>query len=219
MSPPVEPPPRAAGTRKRRVSLNRRIASAGNILKGVVALLGLLPSVAVIVGLIDIPPSLGQLVKIVTVPVSIVAILAIIAKGEDIARWSANRAAIIFGACALAGSVAAVSYYIFADRHVFEFQDVRMVSPIDPSADIREIIKEWDDQYDQALENSARSDELKALLSRESTSAVVVMILLMVAAQLLLVVAMVGIAWRLAVGADREPDDGTIDQGQSTTGL
>jgi hypothetical protein len=208
MPPPVEPPPPPrTKARRRPISLNRRIASAGNILKGVVALLGLLPSVAVIVGLIDIPPSLGQLVKIVTVPVSIVAILAIIAKGEEIARWSANRAAIVFGACALAGSVAAVSYYIFADRHVFEFQDVRMVSPIEPSADIREIIKEWDDQYDQALENSARSDELKVLLTRESTSAVVAMILLMVTAQLLLVVAMVGIAWRLAVSPDPEPDD------------
>ncbi|HEX8625330.1 MAG TPA: hypothetical protein VF782_09645 [Allosphingosinicella sp.] len=183
------------------------------------ALLGLLPSAAVIVGLIDIPPSLGQLVKIVTVPVSIVAILAIIAKGEDIARWSANRAAIVFGACALVGSVAAVSYYIFADRHVFEFQDVRMVSPIDPSPEILEIIKEWDDQYDLALENSGRNDELKGRLSRESTSAVVVMILLMVLAQLLLVVAMVGIAWRLAMGTDAEPDDGPMDQGQSTTGL
>jgi hypothetical protein len=199
---PVDGPP--AGPPK---SLRARIGSMGNLVKAVIAFLALLPSVAVITDMIDIPPSLGQLVKIVTVPVSVVAIIGLFAQRRTIRRWSGRKAAIVFGCCALFGSAAAVSYYFFAEAHVFEYQGARMVSPIGPSAEIRNIIEPWDDRYDQALDNSPYKDRLQDLLKEESALAVIVMILLMAACQLLLVTAMVGSAWKLVVDDedDREP--------------
>jgi hypothetical protein len=177
------------------------------LVKALIGFLGLLPSVAVITNMIDIPPSLGQLVKIVTIPVSVIAIIGLFAQRRAIRRWSGRKAAIVFGGCALFGVAAAISYYFFAQAHVFEYQGERMVSPIGPSAEIRGIIEPWDDRYDQALDNSPYADRLQDLLKAESALAVIVMILLMAACQLLLVTAMVGFAWKLVVDdeGDQEP--------------
>lgn len=193
---PDPPPPPAAGVAD-------DIASAGNVIKAIVALLALLPPLAVITGLIDIPPSLGQLVKIVTVPVSVIAVMGIFAQRRAISRWSASRAILVFGACALLGSACAVSYYIFAGTHVIEYRDERLVKPIAPSPEIEEIVDAWGGQYDQALAYSPLGEELRRRLGEESVSAILVMIGLMVLAQLLLVAAMVGFAWHLVSESGR----------------
>jgi hypothetical protein len=200
---PVDPP--SAGRRNQKGDVERNLASLGNILRAIIVLIGLLPSVVIITGLIDIPPNLQQLVKIVTIPVSIVGIITIIALGDDIARWSPRKTALIFIICLALGASSTVAYFLFAKGHVIEFKDERLVAPIHPSERVRAIIAPYDDQYDQALENSPRSDELRDLLAQESVVATIVMIVLMVLSQLLLVTAIVGSAWKLVVGTVSNP--------------
>lgn len=197
---PLGRPPRrrpAPGGAPARAGAGGELAAVGNIVKAIVALLGLLPSVALLTGLIEIPASLERLVKLVTVPLGIVAIAAIMLQAPAIRRWSAGRAIAVFGACVIAGAAAAATYYVIAERCAFEYRGERMVSPLDPSAEIRDIILAWGNRYDQALEYSPRSDRLQELLRSERVPTLIAMFLLMVVSQLLSVIAIVGSALKL----------------------
>lgn len=176
-------------------------------MKAVIALLGLLPSVALLTGMIEIPPSLERLVKLVTVPLSIVAIVAIMLQASAIRRWSPRRATVVFGSCVLIGMVAAATYYLVAESCVFEYRGDRMISGLRPSRETRDIIEPWANRYDQALDNSPRSDRLRELLRTERVLTLVVMFLLMVVSQLLWVIAIVGSALKLLLqsGSRRRP--------------
>lgn len=190
------------------MSVDRQSSSPGALvsltgaLKSLIALLGLLPSAALLTGMIEIPESLDRLVKLVTLPVSVVAIVTIVVHGATIQRWSPNRAMAVFGACALLCVATAATYYIVAQRHVFEYRGERMVAPLNPSDETRDIIRPWSNRYDQALDNSPRSDRLEELLRSERIPAQIVMFLLMLSCQLLLVVSMVGSAWKLALQSE-----------------
>ncbi|MFL6845773.1 MAG: hypothetical protein ACJ8ER_12925 [Allosphingosinicella sp.] len=173
-----------------------------NLLKAVVGLLGLLLPALVVTTLIEIPLSLAELVKIITIPTSVVAVLAIFLLGDAIRRWTIRRALIVFAICVLVGSSSAITFYLFAPRHVFLCKGERLVSPMTDSARIHDIIEPFDNDYCRALRRSPVKKELRESLATGSVATVIVMILLMVATVLFLVGAMIGIAWKAIVGTE-----------------
>lgn len=185
---------------------NRTVAEqlkdAHGLLKAAGLLLAALPPLAVITGVVDIPPTLGQLVKLVTVPISIVAVFLVFILGESIARMSAFKAVLLFGGLVVAGAVASVSYYSFADSHIVAPDQGPIVVPVRPSRDIAAIVGPYDGDYEEALENSPDNERLAALMMEESGSSVMLMIALMVFAQVLMVAGMVGALWKIVVSQD-----------------
>lgn len=177
----------------------RSIGAVGTVITAAVALISLIPSAALLTDLVAIPTSLKKLVLLLLTPLSIVTIIAIVANGFAIQRWSARKSLVIFGSSAIMGTTAAVSYYVFAEDHTFRYQEEYLVSPLNPSNEIRDIIGPWANRYDQALDNSLRSDRLKELLNNQRAVPSLIMFFLMVVTQLCFIVSMVGYALRLVL--------------------
>lgn len=191
------------------MSLKERLESLGTLVKSILALLALLPGIAVLTGLIDIPPTLIQLVKFLSIFVSLVVLIAILLLQKRLARlpllWVAGLAVV---AVAVGGAVA-VGYWTFANRHIVVVakgkQVTRYVVPLKPSAEVRSLVEPYDGDYAEALVTSVYKERLARLLSEDSGGTVAVMILLLVLAQTLLISGIVVGGWRLVTDDEAAP--------------
>jgi hypothetical protein len=183
-------------------AIEDQIGRAGKIIKAVAVLLGLLPGIALLLGLVDIPPSLADLIKFLTFAVSIGVVICIMLLRDRIRRLTSKKAAILVVTAVLTGAAFATAYMIVAQDQIVVISTgagiERYVKPLDPSADIQDIMRDYRGDYGEALATSVRNAELSALMEQESGSAIVLLILLLVAGQVLLVSGIVGGAWKLA---------------------
>lgn len=186
-------------------TLKERIDSVGGVIKALIALLALLPGIAVLTGLISIPPSLVDLVKMLSVFICIIALIVILLATS----WIQRKSRLLIGALALvaviAGAICSVVYWGFANRHIVVIEPApdqveRYVVPLQPSAEIDRIMIPYRGDYAEALQTSIRKARLGQLMNDESGSAVAIMIVLLLVAQALLVGGVVAGAWKLALG-------------------
>lgn len=193
--------------------LKQRLESAGTIVKALVALLALMPGIAVLTGLVDIPPTLVQLVQALSFFVSIVVLIAILLASRRIGRMATTAVATLAFASVLVGAAAAVGYWAFARAHIVvvesntgegESGKERFVVPLRPSKETKDIVAPYGDDYAEALQTSNRRARLRQLLEQDSGGTAALMILLLVLAQTLLVAGVAAGAWRLTMADEDE---------------
>jgi hypothetical protein len=188
-------------------TLRERVDNVGNLIKAMIAFLGLLPGIAILTGLISIPPSLADLVKMLSIFICIVALVLVLLA----THWIQRASGLLVGALALvsviAGASCASAYWSFANRHIVIIerepgQVERYVVPLYPSAEMQTIMAPYRGDYTEALETSSLSARLGQLMDDECGTAVGVMIALLLASQVLMVGGVVAGAWKLALGDD-----------------
>lgn len=186
-------------------ALRERIENVGNLIKALIAFLGLLPGIAILTGLISIPPSLADLVKMLSIFICIVALVLVLLA----THWIQRTGGAVVGGLALvaviAGASCASAYWSFANRHIVIIEPApgqveRHVVPLQPSAEIQALMAPYHGDYVEALETSNRSARLGQLMDDESGSAVGIMIALLLISQVLLVGGVVAAAWKVALG-------------------
>ncbi|HEY9553133.1 hypothetical protein [Allosphingosinicella sp.] len=182
--------------------LRERFEEFGWLIKAVAGILALLPGVAILLGLVDIPPDLEDLINYISFSISIVTILAVMLLTPAIDKVRPSLAAVIIVVCAAAGAVSATSYRSFAQSHIVSIpvgEEVeRHVIPLNPSAEIRQLMEPYSWDYVEALQTHVQRVRLKELMARDSGGSTARMILLLVLAQTLIVGAIVFGAWKLA---------------------
>jgi hypothetical protein len=190
-------------------ALKQRLDNLGGLVKAVLAVLALLPGVAVLTGLVDIPPSLADLVKALSMFAGVAVLIVILLLSDAIRRARAALVIFLTVAAVIAGGGAALGYRSLAGRHVLvlELGDEveRHVVPLHPSAGIRRIVEPYGGDYAEALLTSVRKERLRQLMEEESGSSVVLMVALMVIAQTLMVGGVLAGGWKLAM---RDESDG-----------
>jgi hypothetical protein len=194
-------------------TLKQRIESVGTLIKVLVALLALMPGIAVLTGLIDIPPTLVQLVKGLSFFVSIVVLIAILLVSQRIRKLPGTTVAILAGLAVLLGSGAAVGYWMFASRHIVVIQSsgqegdeetARYVVPLRPSAEMQRLVAPYNGDYAEALETSIQRPRLRQLMEEQAGGSAALMIVWLVLAQTLLVGGIAAGAWRLVMDDEDE---------------
>jgi hypothetical protein len=183
---------------------------AGNVIKGMAALVALFPGAAIIFGLVDIPPTLIDLVKVISFSVSLIVLIAVFLLRARIVAMSNDRAAIIAVVAVLIGAASLTFYYQFANAHTVnigtEDDPDRHIVPLNPSAEIHAQVDLFGGDYGEALRMGPEPETLKLLMRRESATSVIVMIVLLVLSQVFLIAPVVGAAWKL-VGAPAMGDE------------
>jgi hypothetical protein len=188
-------------------TLRERVENVGNLIKALIAFLGLLPGIAILTGLISIPPSLADLVKMLSVFICIVALVLVLLATNWILRTSGAIVGGLAVVAVIAGAGCASAYWSFANRHIVLIERApgqieRYVAPLQPSAEIQALMAPYHGDYVEALETSSRSARLGQLMDDESGSAIGVMIALLLMSQVLMVGGVVAAAWKLALGDD-----------------
>lgn len=193
-------------------TLKQRIEAMGTIIKALVALLALMPGIAVLTGLIDIPPTLVQLVQALSFFVSVAVLIGILLASQLIRGMSSSAVALIAFASVLAGAAAAVGYWSFAGSHIVVVSGAgegdedkeRFVVPLRPSAEVERLVAPYGGDYAEALKTSNQRVRLQRLLEAESGGTAALMIVLLVLAQTLLVAGVAAGAWRLTMADEEE---------------
>jgi hypothetical protein len=182
--------------------LSNRFTSTANLLKGIGAIIALLPGVATLVGLVQIPPSVGSLVIFLSFFVGFACILIIALLSKKIVALSRPRVAAIVTALILLGSASATEYYLFANDHIVLVDGATgprtFIKPLRPSRETKNIMEPFQWEYTEALETSSRRFELMDRMNKESGSSVLVLVLLLVIAQAALVTGLALPAWKLS---------------------
>jgi len=200
------------------MSIIERIQNAGLIVKGILALMVLLPSLTVFLKLVDIPPTVGGVIYIIGTCVSIAVILSIILLTDVIERMSNTKLVICSGLALAMGSFCLTQYAPFAFSHLVPFvredgNAAKVLAPMSPSEDILKHVphrtpgRPTVSEYTDALQMAAESDELERLMARASWRTMVVMLLLLVCSEVLLIAPIVALAWKLAGGTISPPAD------------
>jgi hypothetical protein len=184
-------------------ALTERLGGLGNLIKALVALLALLPGVAVLTGLIDIPPTLVDLVKALSLFTGIGVLIAILLLSKPIRALRGRTVALMTVCAVVLGAGFAVAYRAVATRQVVIVtmgdQVERFVVPLAPSKEIGRLVDPYGGDYAEALMTSVRAERLHQLMDEESGGAVALMIALMVAAQTLMVGGIVVGGWKLTM--------------------
>lgn len=180
----------------------RAFQKAGNVIKGLAALVALFPGVAIIFGLVDIPPTLADMVKVISFSVSLIVLISVFLVRARIVAMSNDRAAIVAAAAVFVGAACLTAYYQFGREYTVvlgtQAQPEPHIIPLNPSPEIRAQVDLFGGDYDEALRMGPESESLKLLMRRESTSTIIIMVLLLVLSQVLLIAPVVGAAWKLA---------------------
>lgn len=196
-------------------ALKDRFESLGTLIKTLIALVALLPGIAVLTGLVNIPPTLVQLVKFLSVFVSLAVMIAVFLMERRLAAMRLSMVAAVALVAVIVGCTSAVEYWAFANRHIVVLKEgsevSRFVVPLRPSADIQRLMIPYDGDYAEALETSVHKERLAQLMEKESATSVAVMVLLLVLSQTLLLFGVVAGAWRLTMrdtGSTRSGGEG-----------
>ena len=157
-------------------ALTERIGGLTTLIKSVIALLALLPGVAVLTGLIDIPPTLVELVKALSVFAGIGVLIAILLLSEPIRAMNGRTVALMTVSAIVVGAGFAVAYRAVATRQVVIVamgdETERFVVPLAPSEEIGGLVGPYGGDYAEALMTSVRAERLCQLMEEESCSAV-----------------------------------------------
>jgi hypothetical protein len=183
-----------------------QLDATGKLIKGLAALLTLFPAIALLFGLVDIPPSLSQIVKALSFFVSLAALLSVVMLSSSIQKMKRGVAVALVAGTVLTGSIAAISYWFVAEKHVLStnvpegegMKVDRIVVPLNPSPRVQELVRPFHGDYRQAVYTGRKGDELQRLLERERTSAILLMLVLLLSANVLLVLGVVIGAWKVA---------------------
>lgn len=191
--------------------IDAQLDATGKLIKGLAALLSLFPAIALLFGLVDIPPSLSDIIKALSFFASLGVLLAVVMYSVPIQKMKRGIAVAVVLGTVLTGSVAAISYWFVAQRHVLSTtvptekgtRIDRIIVPLNPSARVQELVRPFNGDYREAVYAGARGKELRRLLDAESTSAIVLMLVLLLSANVLLVLGVVTGAWKAAARAAR----------------
>jgi hypothetical protein len=187
-----------------KVALERKVALTGRLIEGAGSLVALaLPTVA-LVRLQGLPDDLSRIAYVILPTVSVALIVAIIARGTNIARLTGKKAARLTLLLAVAGAICTIGYSYVSDKLVVslvypeEGPPEVLVKPIVPSQEIQAIIGRYQGDYIIALTQDPNAEALKRSMFRERAGSVALLLGTMLLAQLLFVAAIVGGAWWLA---------------------
>jgi hypothetical protein len=191
-----------------RNNLGNDLTATGNIIKGIGALLGLVPLLAVIYEVVAIPHDLESMAKLISFFVTVAGILSIMLNRNWISSLRSNKAALLVTGLVLFGSTSAIGYWTFARSNLVtivhpksaqaEEWKEQVFIPLRPSPEIRDMVAPFGNDYILALATGNHREKLSNAMRREQTSAMMVTLLLMVLANILLVLGIVGGAWKLA---------------------
>lgn len=183
------------------MSMKTRLETLGGLIKGLVALLALLPGIAILTGLVDIPPSMVQLTNLLSFSASIVILIVIFLLTEHLRTIRNGVAAWLLVVAIVAGGAAATGYMIFANRHIAVVdtgeETERYIIPLRPSPALLRLVAPYDGDYVEALHTSIQKARIRQLMEEEGAGSMIVMMVLLILAQTLLVGAIVAGAWKL----------------------
>jgi hypothetical protein len=201
------------------MSIIERINNAGLVVKGILALLALLPGVAVFIGLVEIPPSVGKIIYVISIFVSILVILSIILLSDVIQR--VRNGPLVIGAVLglVAGVLCLVAYIPYATGNVVEYtnekgESLKILAPNPPAPEaIQNMVPHATpghptvSEYASALQMADDRTELMRLMVAASWPVMAIMLLLLVASEVFLIGSIVALAWKIAgIGETPAPD-------------
>lgn len=175
----------------------------GKVIKGAVAILAMVPGVAMLANAVPVPPPGETVISVVTLAVGVAIVIAIALAQRLIRSMPAWALAVAVLALGILGALAAVRYADFAQTHIVEFTDAQrqkhsVVVPAQPSAELSSILRTFNGDYAEAMTNPIRGHRVQQLVRDEGGATTTWLVLYLLAAQILLVTAVVAGAWKIA---------------------
>ena len=188
------------------MQLIERISNMGSSFKAILVFIALLPSLATLVGIFPVPDQISTLVTFLFGFLGIGAVLLVSILSDTICRWSATKVSLIAAAVLLAGTAIAITYVVFAERHVVTVNDAerheQFLIPLMPDADLLKVKSTYEGDWREALQNSNMRWQIMQAMRDQSSGTEILMIVMLVFGQVCLVTGVALAAWRATKGED-----------------
>lgn len=173
------------------------------VLKGVAALVAAAPGVAMLAKVVPVPPPEDSVIAAITLAFGAGVVLAVMLLQDWLRKFSAMVVSVVVVFFMLAGAFMAMQYASFTNAQIVHYEnvhkvEVRVIKPVTPSTELRQIMANFDDDYPEALNNPIVGPKVGRLLETESRSTQFWLVVYLLAAQTLLLIGFVAGAWKLA---------------------
>lgn len=168
-----------------------RLNNLGGPIKGVLAVIVLLPSVAAMIGLFPVPDQISTVVTFLFGFLGLGAVLLVVILSDAIKAMAAKSVAAVIAGTLLSGMAIALFYLVVAERHVVTFETgdrlEQILIPLNPDAKLRKAVDAYGGDYREALHNSNLRLQIADMMRHQNAGTEVALVLLLVFGQVLLV--------------------------------